>query len=174
MAMAEAPSARTLESGTKTGAAEMLLLLGRRAMGLYAEGLKPIGLKPRHVRTLHALRNGPLSQQSLGEDVGVDGTQLVGFLNELESERLVHRRRDPEDRRRHIVELSQRGRTRLHAALEAIAAVDTRFMLCLPPEQRAAFVAQLQTIARQLQLGKPCDEMARECDADPSSDTCTE
>jgi MarR family transcriptional regulator, lower aerobic nicotinate degradation pathway regulator len=172
MAMVEVASARTLESRTETSAAELLVLVGRRATALYAEGLKPIGLKPRHVRTLHALRNGPLSQQSLSDEVGVDGTQLVGFLNELESERLVQRRRHPEDRRRHIVELSQRGRTRLQAALEAIAAVDTKFMLCLPPEQRAAFVAQLQTIARQ--LGTSCEEIARECDAGPSPDACTE
>ena len=50
------------------------------------------------------------------EMIGVDPSKLVGLLNDLEAEGLIVRRRDPDDRRRHIVEVSKKGRTRLAAA----------------------------------------------------------
>ena len=66
-----------------------------------------------------------MSQQALLEELGVDPSVLVTILNDLEHEDLAQRRRDPADRRRHIVEISGRGRTllaRLATAIEAVEA----------------------------------------------------
>ncbi|MDE1675544.1 MarR family winged helix-turn-helix transcriptional regulator [Nocardia gipuzkoensis] len=69
------------------------------------------GLKPLQVHVVALLTPGPVGQQRLGEETGVDPSVLVAALNELEDRGLAERRRDPEDRRRHIVELTGAGRS---------------------------------------------------------------
>ena len=54
---------------------------------------------------------GVTGQQELATELGVDRTNLVGLLNELEAEGLILRRRAAEDRRRHIVELTPPARS---------------------------------------------------------------
>ncbi len=67
------------------------------------------GLHPRNVMTLMRLAPGAMSQRELAAAMEIDPSQLVAVLNELESEGLAGRRRDPADRRRHIVEITEAG-----------------------------------------------------------------
>lgn len=52
---------------------------------------------------------GPMPQQTLSEILCIDRNNTVLTLNELEQKGLVTRRRDPNDRRRHLVELTEQG-----------------------------------------------------------------
>jgi DNA-binding MarR family transcriptional regulator len=128
-------------------AAVVLSKLARWAGKQFTAALAPSGLKPRQLGTLIELRPGPLTQQSLGEALGIDAAQLVGLLNDLEAEQLVLRRRDPGDRRCHIVEISDLGRARLESTDRALAEVDARLMTGLLPEQREQFVTLLRFVA---------------------------
>ena len=84
--------------------------VGRAATRRYKAALSPIGLKPRPTAALMQLRReGPISQQSLAESLDIDPANLVAVLNQLEHEGLATRRRDPADRRRHVVEITKRG-----------------------------------------------------------------
>lgn len=75
-----------------------------------AETCVPDGLRPRQLLALTLLdEHGPVTQQMLGEALRLDPSNVVGLLNELEDRGLITRRRDPADRRRHIVELSTAG-----------------------------------------------------------------
>ncbi|MFF0555633.1 MarR family winged helix-turn-helix transcriptional regulator [Streptomyces sp. NPDC004266] len=76
------------------------------------------GLHPRNAMTLMQLAPGATSQRELAVAMEVDPSQLVAILNELETSGLAERRRDPADRRRHIVEITPAGT----AALERIDA----------------------------------------------------
>ena len=88
----------------------LMIKLGRITMHRFAEALAPWGLRPRHLAALIELRDhGELSQQSLCGRLHVDPTNLVEILNELEEKGYATRRRDPEDRRRHRVEVSKKG-----------------------------------------------------------------
>src|SRR3979411_178668 len=82
-----------------------------RRMRLRAESvLAPLGLRPRHLVALTVLRDhGGSTQQALATTLEMDGTNIVGLLNELEAENLIERRRSPEDRRRHVVALTEAG-----------------------------------------------------------------
>jgi DNA-binding MarR family transcriptional regulator len=73
--------------------------------------LAPLGLRARHLMALAVLRDGGGStQQALAAILEMDGTNIVGLLNDLEAEDLIERRRSPEDRRRHMVELTEAER----------------------------------------------------------------
>jgi len=115
----------------------LLVKLGRVVQRRFNDALKPSELTPRHLQVLDELRQGPMSQQALADRVGVDPTKLVGLLNDLEGKGLVVRRRDPVDRRRHIVENSRAGVARVDAALAAAAAVEDELLAALDAEQRA-------------------------------------
>src|SRR4029079_6774228 len=88
----------------------LMIKLGRITMHRFTEALEPFGIRPRHVAALIELRDhGELTQQSLCGHLHLDPTNLVAILNELEQRGYAIRRRDPEDRRRHLVEVSKKG-----------------------------------------------------------------
>jgi DNA-binding MarR family transcriptional regulator len=63
-----------------------------------------------------------LTQSRLAEILCVDANMVVQLLNDLEGRELVERRRDPQDRRRHIVEVTDEG---ARALTEAERRLDT-------------------------------------------------
>jgi DNA-binding MarR family transcriptional regulator len=67
----------------------------------------------------------------------LDPSNVVGLLNELEERGLITRRRDPADRRRHIVEISSEGTTQLRAAQRLLARVEDDVLRALSADERA-------------------------------------
>jgi DNA-binding MarR family transcriptional regulator len=107
--------------------------------------LTPLGLRPRHLVTLTVLRDhGGATQQALATTLQIDRTNLVGLLNELESAGLIVRRRTDEDRRRHVVGLTEAGRQKLSAAECALAAAEDDVFSALDAEQRETLYRLLQ------------------------------
>lgn len=101
--------------------------------------LDALGLRPRHLLTLTVLRDrGGSSQADLARLLQIDRTNLVGLLNELESGGWIERRRSPQDRRRHLVDLTATGREILSQAEFALAAVEDEVLGALAPAQREA------------------------------------
>ncbi|MEV4655171.1 MarR family winged helix-turn-helix transcriptional regulator [Micromonospora sp. NPDC049301] len=109
-----------------------------RRMRLRSESvLAPLGLRPRHLVALTVLRDGGgMSQQALANTLEMDGTNIVGLLNDLEAEQLIERRRSPEDRRRHVVELTGDGAKRLNEAECALASAENEVLGALEPDER--------------------------------------
>ncbi|MFF5177281.1 MarR family winged helix-turn-helix transcriptional regulator [Micromonospora sp. NPDC000316] len=109
-----------------------------RRMRLRSESvLAPLGLRPRHLVALTVLRDGGgTSQQSLATTLEMDSTNIVGLLNDLEAMRLVERRRSPEDRRRHVVDLTKEGAKRLSQAECALAGAEDEVLGALDPAER--------------------------------------
>src|ERR1700730_14048298 len=93
-----------------------------RRMRLRAETvLAPLRLRPRHLVALTVLRaRDGITQQALSITLEIDGTNIVGLLNELEAEDLIERRRSPKDRRRHVVALTKAGAKALPAGERAL------------------------------------------------------
>jgi len=140
----------------------LLVKIGRAAERWYTEALRPLGLTPRHLGVLLEVQARPTSQQALIDSIGVDPSKLVGLLNDLEADGLIVRRRDPEDRRRHIVEVSKLGRTRLEAAEKAAAVVEDRLFAGIDAEQRAELLGVLAQVADRSGILEGCvDLLAR-------------
>jgi DNA-binding MarR family transcriptional regulator len=118
-------------------AGALLDLLTRRVRVAGESALKAANLRPRHLLVLTVLRDlGESSQADLATTLQLDRTNLVGLLNELETEGLIERRRSPEDRRRHTVLLTQDGRERLAAAEFTLAAAEDVVFAALTHKQR--------------------------------------
>lgn len=117
-----------------------------RRMRLRSEAvLAPLGLRPRHLVALTVLRDRQGStQQDLAKTLEMDSTNVVGLLNDLETANLVERRRSPEDRRRHVVELTDVGAKQLAKAEFALAAVEDEVLCGLDGEQREILYTLLQ------------------------------
>src|ERR1700730_8485625 len=117
-----------------------------RRMRLRAESvLAPLGLRPRHLVALTVLRGrDAITQQALSGTLEMDGTNVVGLLNELETRKLIERRRSPEDRRRHVVELTDAGAKQLAEVEVALSAVEDEVLAALDESQRETLYNLLQ------------------------------
>ena len=68
------------------------------------------------------------SQAELSRRTGIDPSDVVAVISELESRKLVTRQRDPDDARRNVITLTRTGRTEL-ARLDAVVAdIQDRFL----------------------------------------------
>ncbi|MBM0234899.1 winged helix-turn-helix transcriptional regulator [Micromonospora sp. STR1_7] len=120
-----------------------------RRMRLRSESvLAPLGLRPRHLVALTVLRDGGgTSQQALASTLEMDSTNIVGLLNELEAKHLIERRRSPEDRRRHVVELTESGAKHLNQAECALAGAEDEVLGALQPAERETLYELLRRAA---------------------------
>jgi MarR family transcriptional regulator, transcriptional regulator for hemolysin len=76
---------------------------------------------------LISLKSGQLaSQRELADAVGIQGATLTHHLNAMESAGLVTRRRDPQNRRMHLVELTAQGDALFFRLRNAAVAFDER------------------------------------------------
>ena len=119
------------------GASALLDHLARLTRTRAHVALEDQGLRPRQLVALTLLRDhGGISQQSLAAALQIDKTNLVGLLNELERDGLVARRRSAEDRRRHIVEITEAGTAKLGAAEAALGSIEDDVLGALSDSER--------------------------------------
>ena len=124
-----------------------MIKLGRITMHRFTAALEPFGIRPRHVAALIELRDrGELTQQTLCGHLHLDPTNLVAILNELEQRGYATRRRDPEDRRRHLVEISKKGIAVLDKVAEVMDGVEDELLDGLDPAERGQLEGLLTSI----------------------------
>src|SRR4051794_24472449 len=108
------------------------------------------GLRPYHHAILIALDEGSRETQgAIAEALGYDPGQLVGLLDELEERGLVERRRDPSDRRRHLVRLTPEGAGALRRLRALARKIEDEFLAGLDEEERTPPHALLLRLARR-------------------------
>src|SRR4051794_39688362 len=114
-----------------------MIKLGRITAHRFTEALEPFGIRPRHVAALIELRDrGEVTQQSLCGQLHLDPTNLVAILNELEERGYAPRRRDPEGRRRHLVEISRKGLAGLEKGSQVMDGVEADLLDGFEPAER--------------------------------------
>jgi DNA-binding MarR family transcriptional regulator len=121
---------------TSPGTVTMLLRLAKTVHKRSTE--ERLGLKLRQLMVLSYLRWGaPALQQQLCESLWLDPNNCVLLLNELEEMGYIERRRDPTDRRRHVVDITEEGRVALERGERAQDSIGDELFASLSEEERA-------------------------------------
>jgi MarR family transcriptional regulator, lower aerobic nicotinate degradation pathway regulator len=115
----------------------LLKRLGFKAKELSHEEYEQAGLSPYHHAILALLdEDAPETQAEIADSLGYDRGTLVGLLDELEEQNLVERKRDPEDRRRHLVRITTDGKRTLGRLRALAKRLEDEFLAPLDAEQR--------------------------------------
>ena len=91
-----------------------------------------------------------VSQQELESAMYMDANGVVLLLNELEAARHLVRRRDPQDRRRHIVEITDSGRRALERADRAREGLEDEILAALSAEDRQTLRRLVERVIESL------------------------
>jgi len=126
----------------------LLKRLGFAVKERVSDAFEEAGASAYHYAVLAVLEEGDReTQATIADALTYDRSYLVGLLDELEERGLIERRRDPADRRRHIVRVTPAGRKSL-ARLRALQGrVDDEFFAPLSRDERATLHALLHKLA---------------------------
>src|SRR6184192_162990 len=128
----------------------LLKRLGFAAKERTMKAYEGTGLHPYHHAILLVLdERSRETQGSIADALGYDRGQLVGLLDELEERGLVERRRDPNDRLRHIVRLTADGKRMLRRLRALSGEIEDDFFAPLNEEERATLYALLLRLAQK-------------------------
>ncbi len=113
------------------------------------------GTLPVWLILLNLTINRPPHQRALAEAVGVTNATLTHHLNGMETRGLITRRRDPDNRRVHVVELTEDGRQAFLRLRQAALAFDARLRSSLSGEEIDTLSKLLARLAAG--VGEPAD-----------------
>jgi DNA-binding MarR family transcriptional regulator len=140
-----------------------LVLLTRLARAVFARTTEEVlGMRLKQYSLLCDLRDrgGSVSQQAICGTMHLDPNYVVLLLNEVEESGYAERRRDPQDRRRHIVELTPAGRKALERAEVGMQGVEDEVLSGLSQQQRVELGRLLRAAlaAFEAEDGKPSEK----------------
>lgn len=95
------------------------------------------------------------SQRELADAVGVTGPTLTHHLNAMEADGLLVRRRDPANRRNHMIELTSAGEERFAELRDAAVAFDARLRAGFTPEEIDVLAARLDRLTENVSGSPP-------------------
>ena len=116
-----------------------------------AAACRDLDLTPAQIHIVLWLGNdGPMTMGELARAVAVTEKTITGVVDRLERDLLVHRERDPSDRRVVHVRLAPRGTT-LHRRIDqGIASKLAKLLGLLAAEDRAHLVRMVETLTARL------------------------
>jgi DNA-binding MarR family transcriptional regulator len=123
---------------TDSESPRLAVLLAKLSKTVYRKTEETLpGMSVKEYMALSNLDERGVPQQRLAESLHMDENNLVLLLNGLEEAGSIARRRDPDDRRRHIVEITPGGKKVLERAERGMAKLEEELLSALSPSERA-------------------------------------
>lgn len=137
------------------GGAFLVSQVGAHAASGFAQRLSGLRLKPYHAGILRMLGSNPgITQHALSKIMRMFPSQLVGLIDELENQRLIERRTSLEDRRRHLLYVTLRGRKTLTKIGRLTLQLEADLFTALNGHERDLLCHLLQRIVAQQQIAQ--------------------
>ena len=131
----------------------VLARLGQEATARFRKSVRPLNLGAQQFIVLKQLQAlGECSQGELADALGIDYSNLASVTGELYRRGLVERDRDPNDRRRYVVELTAEGRQMLADADKAVGVGEEDMLSVLTESEREQLWELLRRMADGLEL----------------------
>jgi len=131
--------------------AYLLKRLGGKIKERSLAAFEAAGASPYHYSVLAVLDESPReTQATIADSLGFDRSWLVGLLDELEQGGLIERKRDPADRRRHLVSLNPAGKEKLEELRAISRGIEDEFLGGLDVAERKELHELLLQVARHL------------------------
>lgn len=128
----------------------LLASLGVAVKALAATRATESGFEVYDYSVLALLGEGArATQAAIAEALMLDPSRLVALLDSLESRRMIVRQRDPQDRRRHVVSITDAGQQELVRLREIVHELEEEFLAPLDQAERATLHELLVTLAAQ-------------------------
>lgn len=118
----------------------LTFLLGRlyfQALDLEGHALQEMGLDVKAQAVLTVLAGErPMTQQALGQRLGIDRTTIVTIVDGLEQHGFVERRRSPADRRAYLLTLTATGDEARQRGALAVDTAERKLLDALDDSER--------------------------------------
>jgi DNA-binding MarR family transcriptional regulator len=115
----------------------LLARLGIAFKGRAVARLEQEDFEPYHYSVLALLDEGARQTQAgIADALAVDPSRLVALIDSLEARGLVARQRDPQDRRRYAISITDGGREQLERLRAIARELDDEFLAPLDAESR--------------------------------------
>jgi DNA-binding MarR family transcriptional regulator len=139
-------------SRSATECAMNLVKTGDLVVGRVAEVLRPFGLSPAGGLVLSMLADEavPLTPTEIRDRLLVKGATVTGLVDHLERSGLVRRVQHPKDRRRLLIELTDRGRQLAQRFRPAVHAAQRPWLECLSESERGQLITLLGRVQAHL------------------------
>ena len=123
----------------------MFGFLTKQYIGLLARRMENTPIE-RYFYPLYLIgkNSGTISQQQLANLVLSDKVSMVRVIDSLSDEGLVERRVNPNDRRQHLLHITEKGIPWVEEIGKALEETDNKFLELLPEDERALFKQQLR------------------------------
>src|SRR5712692_11967473 len=143
-----------MESGSDTGLVSLITQISKALHRRASEEL--LGMRLKQFMLLGYVRDhGGVSQHELESALLIDANTVVLLLNELEAAGFSVRRRDPNDRRRHLVELTPAGRVAVDRAEKARESLEDAILADFSGEERSTLRKLLRRVLDGLLQAAP-------------------
>jgi DNA-binding MarR family transcriptional regulator len=128
-------------------------LLARLGIGFKARALTRLdqaGFEPLGYGVLAIVNEGARqTQATIAEALMLDPSRLVALLDSLEDDGLIERKRDPNDRRRHLVSITADGKRRLAKLRAIVKELEDEFLAPLDAIERKTLHELLLRLAAE-------------------------
>ena len=117
----------------------------------FRELMAPLGLEPREFALLRNVATSEgVTQQAIGERLGIAPSRMVAFVDALEERGLLERRQNPDDRRARALFLTPAGRALLEQAFALAVKHERRLTSDLTSEEREQLLELLGRVGAKV------------------------